>query len=49
MQFLLSALRAMPEYETMRAAVLDGAAACASGLAQIHRAHVLAALHREEP
>ncbi len=47
MQYLLSALRAMPEYETLRKAVLAGEPACASGLAQIHRAHVLAALHRD--
>ncbi len=47
MQFLLTALRAMPEYETLRTAVLAGEASCASGLAQIHRAHMLAALHRD--
>ena len=47
MEFLLAALRAMPEYEALRTAVNEGQTACASGLAQVHRAHFLAALHRD--
>ena len=47
MNLLLSALAALPEYEALRAAVDAGQVAALSGVGQLARSHVMAALIRD--
>ena len=47
MEKLLSALKSIPEYPLLCAAVNRGEAAAITGIGQINRSHFIAALHRD--
>ena len=47
MEKLLSALKSIPEYKLLCSAVENSESAAITGIGQINRSHVIAALHRE--
>ena len=47
MEILLSSLNRIPAFQTLLQSLADGQSAAVTGIGQVNRSHMIAALHRE--